>query len=120
MKSIDVTLVRAKETKEPVAVFEQQDDLVSLGLKVDEVIDPGQCQYADYKINMDFGILFQLTGDDHDEIIGCGGMTPAMADSISAAFKNKKIKWVDFPGGFDCLSTGIELDQRFGMDRSIF
>lgn len=118
MIKINITLVRAKETQEPVAVFNHVDDIVKLGQMIDELTDPSICQYADHKIKIEFGILFPLGSsdcDDHydcdDEIISSGKMICDMQSLVAEAFKCKKLKWADMP----CISYlgDCELDERF-------
>jgi len=115
---INVTLVRCKETKEPVAVFEQVDDIVRLGQMIDELTDPSICQYADHKIKIEFGILFPLgpSGCDDpyncdDEIINSGKMTYSMIDGMRHVFENTKLEWADLP----CISYlgDCGIDERF-------
>lgn len=118
--NIKITLVRLKENKEPVAVFEKIDCIVSLGAYIDEVTDPARCEYCDYELKEDFKLLFF---DNCDEFNENEDVQFAALDSLSLgfdfkvkviqAFLDKKNDWAEFPENFDCLSDSLEFDERF-------
>jgi hypothetical protein len=120
MITIRSTLVRMKKTKEPVAIFERENDIIELGRKVDEVCDPSLCEYLDIDLNVNFSLLCHIGShviddtDFYEEIISGATLTGSMSQSIATAFQNKKNKWLGLPCGVDFLSTGLSIDDRFG------
>ena len=121
---IDVTLVRHKETKEPVAIFEQENDIVALGRKIDEVSDPSMCQYTDVTIEFDFTLFFEGSFSDfmscNDEQSKCfesSRFSSETCDELVEYFTDDITDWCDFPDHFDCLCAGLDIEDRFWEER---
>lgn len=117
---IDMTLVRLIENKEPVAVFEKIDCIVTLGAAIDEVTDPARCEYCDFSIEGSLSLLFfsNCDGFDEDEDIQLKSMEGLSIGfdfkiKIMEAFLDSKNEWTEFPSNFDCLSVGTEIQDRF-------
>jgi len=120
MIDIDVTMVRSKETKEPVAIFEQTSDLVSLGAMIDEIVDPALCEYSDQTISIDLGLIFSNPTPEfienqerQSEAISLGGFSSGMCYQILEYFLCNIIEWVEFPENFDSLSSDLDFEDRF-------
>ena len=74
---IDLIVVRIKENKEIVGIFEYIPNIIDLWWKIDEVVDPGLCEYADIDhVELPFEIFFsiskeKLNAEGDDEIKTC-------------------------------------------------
>ena len=118
MITIAVTLVRLKENKEPVAVFDKVDDIVLLGQKIDEITDPASCEYCDYELCIELSLLFTCNiawpiKDDEDSIVDHCRIGSEFGDSVQDAFLDESIEWAELPESFDYLSTNLDINDRF-------
>ncbi len=123
MMMFGLTLVRMRETGEPVAVFEHVDDLITLGRMIEEVTDPSECQYADADIAFDFGLLFPEPTPDFSDSEEVAGDVMDSAElcwqgksKILDVFVDDETEWCDFPFGLDCLSINAPLADRLSGD----
>lgn len=105
---VDLTIVRTKQTKEIVAVYEYMNDVTELWWKIDEITDPGQCEYADFPlVDIPLEIIFpisrcELTEDE------CVNYTGQLSDLMSSCIA-EIIEESEFTE-FTEIYPGIEYD----------
>jgi hypothetical protein len=113
MSEINITLVRLKKTKEPVAVFENDMDITELGKAIDEITDPSECEYVDIDIFVPLQInFFSHCVEDEDchenARIGFNFM-----EEILSYMKDDFLSWIPMPRNYDYLSINLETENRF-------
>lgn len=117
MINLQLTLVRLTETKEPVAVFDRQDCIFTLGRKTDEVTDPALCEYADVEIFCEIEILFKSQFfewplEDESEFSEGASFGFQMLDCVQDKYLDENIEWCEFPSGYDYLKSDGDADDR--------
>ena len=117
---IELTLVRLKSTREPVAIYEREDDIVELGNKIDIVTYPGACQYLDCEINMPFSMIctgqfpdFATDEDSQFDAIESMCLGEQICLELQSLFTDNTSLWVDMPTEFDYLSSSKSFEYRF-------
>lgn len=117
---IELTLVRLKRTREPVAVFEKTDSIVHLGQMIDEITSPGDCEYMDAEIDLKLSMLcacqfpdFATNEQIQYDAISSMCMGDEMAIQILDLFSDSSTFWIEMPSGFDYLSAKNSVEDRF-------
>lgn len=109
------TIVRLKETFEPVLFSEKIDDIVMLGRIIDELTDPYACEYLD--VNADVlicaGFINQCGEMDCDSIIieSPVFLNFSTESIIDIFIKNQDSEWLELPALYDYLSGKSAEDQ---------
>lgn len=127
---IEVTMVRLKDTKEPVLIVEHTDDIVHLGQLVDYVTSPSHCEYTDATLEVDLEMVcmgsfpkFASCEDEAGSAVSGFSMGVAMAESVLDLFQDEFLHWIDMPEGFDFMSTDIAIEGRYysnGTSEAVF
>lgn len=117
---IEVTLVRLKETKEPVGVYSKNYDIVSLCNMIDSVCDPSLTEYRDAELEFNFGIEFHKKSvqQEYDEgvsysCIESASMCEEMSLAIIDAYEDESAEWCGCPDGLNFMSSDLDISQRF-------
>lgn len=115
-----LTLVRSKETGEPVMAAEKIEDIVSLGRTIDEITDPATCEYVDVDCDIDFQLFFSMPSPDfstcEESQLSCcesAGMSFLMIEFFIDLFMDEDLEWVEFPDQMECLSEKKNIEDRF-------
>lgn len=119
---IEVTLVRLKRTREPVAIYESVDNIVELGIKIDQIVDPQECEYLDAEMEIDFSLVcrgqfpeFSVREEVQLEAIEAFVPDNEMAFTMLELFTDSSSLWCEMPQGFDYLSSRPD-EERFYND----
>ena len=117
---IELTLVRLKRTREPVAVYEIVNDIVELGNKVDTITSPSECEYLDCEINIPFSMIcagqfpdFATNEESQFEAIESMYMGEDWCSELQSFFTDNSSLWVEMPVGFDYLGINRKFEDRF-------
>lgn len=115
MIELELTIVRLKKTKEPVAIFDRVDCIFKLGFKTDEVANPAACEYADVEILCDFEVFFKSrfkSDCEEDEFFDKASFGFDMLSEAHDKFNSSDVEWCEFPEGFNYLQTSGEVEDR--------
>ena len=115
---IDLTIVRLKENKEIVGIFEHIPSITDLWWKIDEIVDPGLCEYADIDhVDLPFEIFFSVSKqdlDDDDDISFFGELGQMMGLAFYDLIEESEFyEFVEIHPGIDYVA--IELESNEGV-----
>lgn len=117
---IELTLVRLKKTREPVAIYEMENDIVELGNKIDIITSPSDCEYLDCEINVPFSMVCtgqfpDFATSEQSQFEAIESMRPGedFCAELLELFTDNSSHWMDMPSGFDYLSANRSFEDRF-------
>lgn len=117
---LELTLVRLKKTREPVAIYEMENDIVELGNKIDMITSPSECEYLDCEINIPFSMVCSgqfpdFATNEESQFEAIESMRPGedFCSELLELFTDNSSLWMDMPNGFDYLSRNRSFEDRF-------
>jgi hypothetical protein len=116
---IDLTVVRIKESKEIVGIFEHEQSLIELFWKVDQILSPLDCEYTDMDhVEIPFEILFSISKKDlKDEDDDCINFFGEIGERMNIEISNliDESDFYEFTGfehGIDYLEIESEINSE--------
>ena len=122
---LNLTIIRLIETREPVAIYEQVNDIMELGFRIDEITDPKICEYSDVELDVPFemvcgGQFPKFTVCENEQFDAIAAMSPGddVTIELLKCFLDPDVLWMEMPVDFDYLASSspnkcdfIESDQ---------
>ena len=110
MIDLELTFVRLKCTKEPVAIFEKVNCMAKLAFLIDEIATPSDCEYCDQPMKIELSILFsfgmgRFWRQDNSAIAESASFGFNFLSEIEDVYTDEDIEWCEIPAFVDSIST---------------